>query len=79
MAKPTDLAPGIFRFSRVSPFPALHRLDQHGWTDVEWRPTRTGRMANFCSCTRAGRGQMKKEPAAWTALSNAIDPVVQEV
>jgi PadR family transcriptional regulator, regulatory protein PadR len=60
-------------------YPALHRLEQQGWIDAEWRPTETGRMAKFYSLTRAGRGQMKKELAAWVRLSDAINLVVQEV
>ena len=60
-------------------YPALHRLEQQGWIDAEWRPTETGRMAKFYALTRAGRGQMKKELAAWARLSDAINLVVQEV
>src|SRR5712671_6056019 len=50
-------------------YPALHRLEQQGWIEAEWRPTPTGRMAKFYSLTRAGRAQMKKELEAWTRLS----------
>ena len=60
-------------------YPALHRLEQQGWIEAEWRPTETGRMAKFYSMTRAGRGQMKKELANWSRLSAAIDLVVQGV
>jgi transcriptional regulator len=60
-------------------YPALHRLEQQGWIQAEWRPTETGRMAKFYSLTRAGRRQMKKELANWSRLSAAIDLVVQEV
>ena len=59
-------------------YPALHRLEQQGWIEAEWRPTETGRMAKFYSLTRAGRGQMQKELATWSRLSAAIDLVVQE-
>jgi PadR family transcriptional regulator, regulatory protein PadR len=60
-------------------YPALHRLEQQGWIEAEWRPTETGRMAKFYSLTGAGRGQMQKELATWSRLSAAIDLVVQEV
>jgi PadR family transcriptional regulator, regulatory protein PadR len=59
-------------------YPALHRLEQQGWIAAEWRPTETGRMAKFYSLTRAGRGQMKRELATWTRLSEGINLVVQE-
>jgi transcriptional regulator len=60
-------------------YPALHRLEQQGWIEAEWRSTETGRMAKFYSLTRAGRAQMKKELATWSRLSAAINLVVQEV
>jgi PadR family transcriptional regulator PadR len=60
-------------------YPALHRLEQQGWIEAEWRPTETGRMARFYSLTRAGRSQMKRELATWARLSAAINLVVQEV
>ena len=59
-------------------YPALHRLEQQGWVRSEWRPTETGRMANFYSLTRAGRRQFEKELETWTRLSSAINLVVQE-
>ncbi len=60
-------------------YPALHRLEQQGWVEAEWRPTETGRMATFYSLTGAGRSQMKRELETWTRLSAAINLVVQEV
>jgi PadR family transcriptional regulator len=59
-------------------YPALHRLEQQAWIEAEWKPTETGRMAKFYSLTKAGRGQLEKELANWTRLSEAINIVVQE-
>ena len=60
-------------------YPALHRLEQQGWIEAEWRPTtETGRMAKVYSLTRAGRGQMKRELATWARLSEGINLVVLE-
>jgi len=60
-------------------YPALHRLEQQGWIESEWRPTEAGRMAKFYSLTSAGRKQLQKELASWTRLSAAINLVVQEI
>ena len=60
-------------------YPALHRLEQQGWIESEWRPTETGRMAKFYSLTRPGRKQLQQELASWTRLSAAINLVVQEI
>src|SRR3989454_4850172 len=59
-------------------YPALHRLEQQGWIESEWRPTEAGRMAKFYSLTSAGRKQLQKELASWTRPSAAINLVVQE-
>jgi len=60
-------------------YPALHRLEQQGWIEAEWRNAESGRMAKFYSLTRAGRKQLEKELANWARLSAAINLVVQEV
>jgi transcriptional regulator len=59
-------------------YPALHRLEQQGWVEAEWKTAETGRMAKFYSLTRAGRVQLKKELASWNRLSGAINLVVEE-
>src|SRR5947209_19004478 len=59
-------------------YPALHRLEQQGWIESEWRPTETGRMAKFYSLTREGRTQLKRELSNWARLSGAVNLVIQE-
>jgi transcriptional regulator len=60
-------------------YPALHRLEQQGWIESEWKPTtETGRMAKFYSLTRSGRRQLDSELASWTRLSSAINLVIEE-
>jgi len=59
-------------------YPALHRLEQQGWIQSEWKPSETGRMAKFYALTRAGRSEMKRQLETWTRLSEAINLVVQE-
>src|SRR5882672_11472906 len=60
-------------------YPALHRLEQQGWIQSEWRASETGRMAKFYSLTRSGKDQLEKELETWTRLSAGINLVVQEV
>lgn len=57
-------------------YPALHRLEQHGWIRGDWRKTETGRDAKFYSLTRAGRTQLEKELSLWRRLSRAVDLVI---
>ncbi len=63
--------------SQGSLYPALHRLEQQGWIQSEWRPNETGREAKFYSLTRAGKQQLQKEEAQWERLSHAIGLVLR--
>jgi transcriptional regulator len=67
----------VLQVQQGSLYPALHRLEQQGWIDAEWRKTGTGREAKLYSLTRAGRLQLEKELASWDRLSGAIDLVVR--
>ena len=57
-------------------YPALHRLEQHGWLRGEWRASASSREAKFYELTGAGRAQLEKELAQWERLSNAVGLVV---
>jgi transcriptional regulator len=63
--------------SQGSLYPALHRLEQQGWIQSDWRPNETGREAKFYSLTRAGKQQLQKEEAQWERLSHAIGLVLR--
>jgi len=67
----------ILQVSEGSLYPALHKLEQEGWITAEWKPSQNNRRAKYYSLTRLGRGQLEKEAAQWTRLSDAITQVVQ--
>ena len=57
-------------------YPALHKLEQAGWIQAEWRPSDNNRRAKFYALTRAGARQLARETASWTRLAGAISAVV---
>jgi transcriptional regulator len=67
----------VLQVTQGALYPALHRLEQHGWLRAEWRDTETGREAKFYALTRAGRAQLEKELAQWERLSNAVGLVIR--
>lgn len=67
----------VLQVSQGSLYPALHRLEQQGWIESEWRPNEAGREAKFYSLTRAGKQQLQREQAQWERLSNAIGLVLR--
>lgn len=66
----------VLQVSDGSLYPALHKLEQAGWIDAEWRPSENNRRAKFYSLTRAGTRQLARETEAWSRLSAAISAVV---
>jgi len=67
----------VLQISQGALYPALHRLEQHGWIRSEWRTTEGGREAKFYTLTRAGRTQLQKELEQWERLSNAVGLVIR--
>ena len=67
----------ILQVSDGSLYPALHKLEQEGWIQAEWKPSENNRRAKFYELTRAGRKELNKETANWNRLSAAITQVVK--
>ena len=40
-------------------YPALHRMERHGWIEAEWDRTPSGREAKYYRLTRKGRSELK--------------------
>jgi PadR family transcriptional regulator, regulatory protein PadR len=62
----------FFTVHQGSLYPALHRLEDRGWLQAEWRDTETGREAKYYALTKKGRKQLETEVLGWEQLSNAI-------
>ena len=62
----------LFQIQQGSLYPALHRLEDRGWLQAEWRNTETGREAKFYTLTRKGRKQLEAEVRNWEQISDAV-------
>ncbi|HYT20548.1 MAG TPA: PadR family transcriptional regulator [Candidatus Polarisedimenticolia bacterium] len=62
----------FFTVHQGSLYPALHRLEDRGWLQAQWRDTDTGREAKFYAITKKGRKQLETELLGWEQLSNAV-------
>ena len=67
----------VLQVSDGSLYPALHKLEQEGWIESEWRASENNRRAKFYSLTRLGRRQLERETANWDRLSSAISHVIK--
>jgi len=66
----------VLQVSDGSLYPALHKLEQQGWIEAEWKPTENNRRAKFYALTRSGKRQLAKETEAWERLAGAISSIV---
>ena len=66
----------VLAVSDGSLYPALHKLEQEGWIQSEWRQTANNRRAKFYSLTKLGQKQLAREEAEWERLSTAINHVI---
>lgn len=62
----------LFQVQQGSLYPALHRLENRGWLQADWRQTDTGRDAKFYTLTKKGRQQLEAEVDTWERLSDAV-------
>ena len=66
------LSDDVLLVQQGSLYPALHRLEQQGWVDSDWKNTELGRSAKFYALTRDGRKQLDLELENWRRLSSAV-------
>jgi transcriptional regulator len=67
----------FFQVPQGSLYPALHRLEEQGWLDAQWKDTATGREAKFYTLTRKGRKQLETEVTNWERLSDAVSLIIR--
>ena len=67
----------LLRVEEGSLYPALHRMEQHGWLKAEWGTTGTNREAKFYSLTAKGRKQLGVERELWARLTEGVGRVLK--
>ena len=68
---------GTFNVKPGSLFPALHRMEEEGWTSSFWGDSENKRRAKYNRVTKAGRKQIEAEcqrnkpsvPRAWNSAA----------
>lgn len=60
-----QISKGTFDVKPGSLFPALHRLEEKGWSSSEWGESENFRRAKYYKLTKSGRKQIQNEMANW--------------
>lgn len=63
---------GAFVVGAGSLFPALHRLEKHGWLSSKWGESETRRRAKYYQLTKSGTKHLEIETASWERIVAAI-------
>lgn len=67
----------VLQINQGSLYPALHRLEHHGWIEAEWKVSELGRRAKYYRLTASGRHQLAIEARDWERMANAIGRVMK--
>ena len=67
----------VLAVQQGSLYPALHRLENQGWINAEWKSSEHGRDAKVYELTREGRRQLTRELESWNRLSSAVGLLIQ--
>ena len=69
----------VLQVGQSALYPALHKLERHGWITSQWDVSDTNRRVKHYTLTRSGRKAVAAEAANWERLSAAISSIVRAV
>ena len=72
-----QISEDVLQINQGSLYPALHRLEHHGWIKAEWAVSELGRRAKYYQLTPAGRRQLAVEVSDWDRMATAIGRVMK--
>ncbi len=67
----------LLQVPQGSLYPALHRLENGGFLEADWKQVESGRDAKVYRLTRKGRRRLAAEIADWQRLSEAIGLILE--
>jgi transcriptional regulator len=73
----TQITKEAYQVSFGSLFPTLHRMEESGWVEAEWRSSDNNRRAKYYRLTAAGRAQLKDEERQWNQVVKIMAAAVQ--
>jgi PadR family transcriptional regulator len=66
----------LLRVETGSLYPALHRLEKHGWLESEWGVSEANQRAKYYRLTATGKAQLLREQDRWSQLVHAIGRIM---
>jgi PadR family transcriptional regulator len=72
-----QISKDVFQLTQGSLYPALHRLEDRGWLQADWKQTDSGREAKFYRLTKSGQKQLEAEVRNWKRLTDAVSSILR--
>jgi len=72
-----QISRGRLDVNQGSLYPALQRLEHHGWVDSEWRSTENNRRARYYTLTKLGRKALGEEVDKWKHFAATMALVLE--
>jgi PadR family transcriptional regulator PadR len=72
-----QISKDVFQLTQGSLYPALHRLEDRGWLQADWKQTNSGREAKFYQLTKTGQKQLEAEVQNWKRLTAAVSSILR--
>ena len=74
-----QITKGAFQVSFGSLFPSLHRMEEDGWLEAEWRASENNRRAKYYRLTSSGRKQLAVEERDWKQMVKIMGAAIESV
>ncbi|HVW87159.1 MAG TPA: PadR family transcriptional regulator [Bryobacteraceae bacterium] len=72
-----EVSEEALRVDEGSLYPALHRMEEAGWIQAEWKMTENKRRARIYRISRTGLRQLATETESWDRFSAGVARVLR--
>jgi PadR family transcriptional regulator len=72
-----EASDGVLELDDGALYQALHRMQERGWLDSEWRHADSGKRARFYQLTASGRDRLEVETSEWFTYSRAVSRILR--
>ena len=73
-----QISDDAFALNQGTLYPALTRLERHGWISSSWGASDNNRRARFYAITRTGKKQLAQEARNWNRIAGVIGRLLGE-
>jgi PadR family transcriptional regulator, regulatory protein PadR len=72
-----QISKGHLEIQQGSLYPALYRLEHHGWITSEWGESENNRKARYYRLTSAGKRRLQTEAGKWNRMADVIAGILR--